>query len=351
MTTDDEVAERLYNDPKAEEVTGQGQFWKALGAEHAEALEAHGFDAVKRVQALRYFTWRWGARRALLGHQGRYVLTHTKPATWLRAALSPVNLSPDAWAPASWSRGERWLYAVATRLIWEIARRYGSRRTLDLAEPMLGSPFPIRWRGRLISQDLANTALEMASIEEALAGSRPEHVLEIGAGYGRTAHAILSIYPEAAYTIVDIRPAIDISRWYLTTLFPDRDLTFIDGTDPGASPRPFDLAVSISSLQEMTREVVDRYLHMLDRDARSGAVVYLKQWFRWWNAVDEIEQTIDDYEFSPRWRRLFRRRARIQTAFAEVAFQAAGPREEERSVWVAAAVREAAQARSDTGAP
>jgi hypothetical protein len=37
-----------------------GRYWQALGAQHAEALLAHGFDAVKRVQALRYFTWRCG---------------------------------------------------------------------------------------------------------------------------------------------------------------------------------------------------------------------------------------------------------------------------------------------------
>lgn len=308
-------------------MAGPGQFWQALGEDHAEALQAHGFASVKRVQALRYFNWRWGARRAILGHQGRYLLTHTGPATWLRAALSRIDLLPEAWTPTAWPRSERWLYAVATRLIWEVARRHGSRPTLDLPEPTLGSPFPIRWRGRLISQDLANTALEMASIGEALAGSQPKHVLEIGAGYGRTAHAILSIYPDAAYTIVDIPPAIDISRWYLKALFPGRDLAFVDGTDGNASPRPFDLAISISSLQEMTREVVDHYLDMLDRHAEPGAVVYLKQWIRWWNSADGIEQKIADYEMPPPWRRLFRRRARVQTGFAEVAFQAAGPRQ------------------------
>ena len=99
---------------------------------------------------------------------------------------------------------------------------------LALDEPSLGAPFPIRWRGRLITQDLANTALEVASVRELLAGRSPRHVIEIGAGYGRTAHAILSIYPEASYTVVDIEPALQISRWYLTSLFPGREIVHID---------------------------------------------------------------------------------------------------------------------------
>ncbi len=52
-------------------------------------------------------------------------------------------------------------------------------------------------------------------------------ILEVGAGYGRTAYALLNLYPHATYTIVDIEPAILISRWYLTQLFPDRDLRFM----------------------------------------------------------------------------------------------------------------------------
>ncbi|HET9497994.1 MAG TPA: putative sugar O-methyltransferase, partial [Candidatus Limnocylindria bacterium] len=241
---------------RGREMTDGGKFWEDLAAEHADALEVHGFDSVKRVQALRYFTWRWGMRRALLGHQGRYLLTHSWPSSWLRAALGRVDLSEGAWAPVTWPRGERWLYAIATRLAWDVARRHGSPATLALPEPALGSPFPIHWRGRLISQDLANTALEMRSIEEALDGRRPDHVLELGAGYGRTAYAVLSNYPDASYTIVDIRPAIEISRWYLTALFPNRDITFVDGADADSLARPFDLAISISSLQEMTPEVV-----------------------------------------------------------------------------------------------
>lgn len=298
------------------------RFWRQLGAEHAAKLDAHGFESVKRVQALRYFNWRWTLRRAIGGEQGRYLLTHSSFRSWMRALATPATLSDAAWTPAMWPRRDRWIYIIATRLIWDIAMRLGSRHVLELPEPALGAPFPVRWRGRLISQDLANTALEMASIEEALGGRVPSSIIEIGAGYGRTAYAMLSRYPTVSYTIIDISPALDISRWYLTTLFPERDIEFLDAAHYDRITAPFDLAVSISSLQEMSHEQVRGYLGLLDRLARPGAVTYLKQWERWWNPIDEIEQTTANYVLPPRWRRLFSRQCPIQTTFTEIAWTA-----------------------------
>jgi len=101
-----------------------------------------------------------------------------------------------------------------------------------LPEPALGQPLPVTWRGRLISQDLANTALEVAAIGRALAGRKPRSILELGAGYGRTAYALLSLFPEATYTIVDIEPALTISRWYLSELFGADRLRFLSRRKP-----------------------------------------------------------------------------------------------------------------------
>jgi putative sugar O-methyltransferase len=296
------------------------RFWQKLAEEQSTDLETHGFAFVKRVQALWYFTWRWKGDQ-LIG-DWRYILNRTDPIAWIRAAVTPANLAREDWLPAAWTRLHRWTYTIATRLLWEVALKEGSRDVLALAEPTLGAPFPVRWRGRLISQDLANTSLEMASIEEALEGRSPKHVVEIGAGYGRTAHAILSCYPDASYTVVDIHPAIDISHWYLRTLFPDRDLTFIDAELGVPHPVPFDLAISISSLQEMTLQQVTEYLRMVDTSALPGAVVYFKQWARWWNPDDEVELTMSDYRLPDRWRMVFERRARVQQRFGEAGWRA-----------------------------
>ena len=294
------------------------EFWTELAHAHDEALAEHGFADVKRIQALRYFTWRWNPGRLRGSHQARYLLRRVPPMTIIRALL-PGDLSRGAWSPTTWSRSERWLYSVASRLVWEIAAERGSRAVLALPEPPLGHPLPVAWRGRLISQDLANTALEVGSIWSALDGRSPAHILEIGAGYGRTAYGLLSLFPQATYTIVDIPPALDISRWYLTALFPDRDLTFIDAR--AAEPdRAFDLALTISSLAEMPSDEAARYVAMFGRLAAPGATVYLKQWERWHNPVDDIEYRFDESS-PPDGQPIFRRRAPVQTAFLEGAWR------------------------------
>lgn len=295
------------------------EFWVDLAETHANALDDHGLATVKRVQALRYFTWRWSPGRLRDSHQARYLVRNVPAGRHLRALVARSDLSDRTWQPVTWARLERWLFVLASRLAWEVALIRGSREVVALPEPELGGPFPIDWCGRLISQDLANTALEVAAIQAALAGRAPKRILEVGAGYGRTAYALLSIVPDAAYTVVDIPPALDISRWYLTSLFPDRDLTFVDArtADPEEA---FDLALSISSLAEMSRADVERYLALFKRLATPGAVVYLKQWARWHNPVDGIDYTFED--FAPQGgQQILRRKAPIQTAFIEAAWR------------------------------
>jgi SAM-dependent methyltransferase len=239
--------------------------------------------------------------------------------------VTPTTLSDDAWDGVAWKKRDRWLYAFATRLLWRYAERNDTTGTTALPEPLFGDPLPVRWGGRLISQDLANSSLEVAAIQRALGERRPKSILEIGAGYGRTAYALLNCYPEATYTIVDIEPAIEISRWYLAKLFPLDRLRFIA---PEAladlPPGSVDLALSISSLQEMTGEQVAGYLSALDRVAREGTV-YLKQWIAWRNPVDDIELRFDDYPIPAGWEAVYRERAPVQTNFAQAAWRVSAP--------------------------
>jgi putative sugar O-methyltransferase len=182
----------------------------------------------------------------------------------------------------------------------------------------------VHWRGRLISQDLANAALETTAVARALGGRAPRSVLEVGAGYGRTAYALLSRFPEAAYAIVDIEPALTISRWYLTNLFPSRRIHFLTPDDAGGlEPGCADLVVSISSLQEMTREQLEGYLSLFDRVVDEG-VVYLKQWRSWRNPEDGIVFDLRGYRLPPRWRLVFDEPAPVQTNFQQTAWRLGG---------------------------
>ena len=244
------------------------RFWDELGAEHDRALQDHGPELIKRQQALRYFTWTWRWRALPKSEQFRFLLGHSTPWDLFSAATKSSDMGDTAWIGVPWTLADRWLYSFATRLLW----RYADRATrghpsLRLAEPLLGSPLPVVDCGRLISQDLANTAIELATIDRGGVRS-PGQVLEVGAGYGRTAFAILSLFPDCKYTVVDIEPALTITRWYLTQLFPTDRITFLSPAQINEIPRSsMDLAVSIFSLSEMTPETRDEYLLLFDRVA------------------------------------------------------------------------------------
>ena len=303
----------------SKELGTPSEFWSRLGADHAAALEREGFEHVKRSQALRYFTWRWRTGRLLASEQLRFLLAHSRPGDWRAALARPLDVSSSAWHGIDWSRGERRAYVIAVRLLWRYAERHGDDAVMALAEPELGDPLPVHLDGRLISQDLANSALEVAAIRRALGTRAPARVIEIGGGYGRSAYALLHRFPEARYTIVDIEPAASISRWYLGQLFPGR----VEVIDPesalGLDPASFDLGLSISSLQEMRPDQIRSYLELLDRVA-AGGTVYLKQWAEWENPDDHVRIRFSDYPIPAAWRRHFEEPCAVQTRFVHAAW-------------------------------
>jgi putative sugar O-methyltransferase len=292
-------------------------FWQKLSEQHAADLDRFGLDAIKRHQALRYFTWRWSWSSLRTSRQMRFLLKCSSAWTVGRCLLQPASLSGRRWQGVMWNRRDRWLYVFATRLLWEYARKHDPLGVLSLAEPELGSPLPVRWRNRLISQDLANSALEVTAIARALECERPRSIIEVGAGYGRTAYALLHAFPDTTYTIVDIEPALSISRWYLGQLFPSDRLQFLRPDEAESlSEGSADLVVAVSSLHEMTSEQVAHYLDLFDRVARGGRV-YLKQWQRWANPEDGITLDFGEYPIPPGWRRVFDEAAPVQTNFRQ----------------------------------
>ncbi len=275
-------------------------------------------ERMKRHQALRYFTWRWAWLRP--SEQLRFLVRHTRPAEWLRAAAERVDLSDGPWHDVPWHRSERWLYTVMIRLLWQYTQRHDRIGAVALTEPTLGDPLPVSFKGRLISQDLANSSLEVNAMARALSGRRPHSILELGAGYGRNAYVLLHMYPKCQYTIIDIEPALSISRWYLTNLFPPDRLHFLSPDAAMTLPSgSFDLALSISSLQEMRPDQLAGYMSLIDRLTCNG-IVYIKQWRSWHNPEDNVTLRFADYPIPGRWKLIFLDRAPVQTKFQEAAW-------------------------------
>jgi len=294
-------------------------FWQRLGKRHEDLLEQFGQENIKRHQAFRYFTWSWRWYSLLWNRHFRFLITRTSPRSWLGAAREHQDFDAVTWNQLPGNRLQRWLYTFSTRLLWDYASNEGDRDVMRLGEPALGNPPPVTMGGAPISQDLANTALEVAAIRRAVGGGEPESILEIGAGYGRTAYGLLGVFPATRYTVIDIEPALSLARWYLTTLFPGRELTFL--TPGEATPERLgrvDLALSISSLQEMTRDQIDGYLKLID--TVTDGVVFLKQWRRRTNWSDRITWRFSELVIPKRWKEKFREASPVQTDFEQAAW-------------------------------
>ncbi len=185
--------------------------WQRLATEHADALQLSGPEWVKRSQALRHFTWRWRWWTALRGEQLRFLLLRTSPLTWLRCATVPTDLSDLAWTGDLATdrtvdvRG-RGPPPVGVRAATRHVSR--SRAARAVGRPSLSGH--VAWPPNLpgprkqCTRSRSHPASTRCPRGTLLFGNRR---LEIGAGYGRTAYVLLSVFPGSTYTIVDIEPA------------------------------------------------------------------------------------------------------------------------------------------------
>lgn len=328
---------------EAEPLFRPSAFWDEIVTEHLARLDHTGFEGFKRSTNLCYFQW------MLHGWRDEQMLAVAR--RWLRrpsAAVLRARLADDRdinadGPPRLVSARDRRLYALFVAMLWEYARRRDRHGILDaLEEPALGDPVIVRHRGRRISQDIANSALELCAILDALPGGllRGATVLEIGAGYGRLAWALARTAPDTRLVIVDIPPALAIAQRYLSETLPERrvfrfrrfgsagevaeelteaDLAFLTPNQLELiEPLGARLGVNISSLHEMRPEQIERMLALVDRHVQG--FFYTKQWERWENPADHVVAAREEYPYPAHWRRIFERRHPIQRAFFEALY-------------------------------
>ena len=142
----------------------------------------------------------------------------------------------------------------------------------SLGNTNVGAPTTIRMRGLDINIDHLFAVEEFMFIDKALDFRTIKAIVEIGAGFGRTAHALMALAPQIeTYIIVDIPSVLRLSQQLLKRLVPDRysRIRFIDATSADAwKGLRSDLAINIDSFQEMLPGTIDAYRDGIVRNAR-----------------------------------------------------------------------------------
>ena len=150
-----------------------------------------------------------------------------------------------------------------------------------------------------ITQDDINSLFEYEQIEKLLnkLTSIKGTFLEVGAGSGRTAKAVLSIKNNVKYVIADIPPAINICLDSLRNTFPEKKIAtgfkyntskdlndLINKNDiilifPHQiklfSKKTFDITIAIDCLHEMEKKIIKNYMKTFE-DVSS--MIYFKVW-------------------------------------------------------------------------
>jgi putative sugar O-methyltransferase len=306
------------------EIYRPSRFWDHLNSVNTQWLDDLGLANFKRTVAQNYYNWLIVSRR---DPQFRAVVRQWLRSPTLRPLLTrmdpPEMLRTLIGLEDHFSRPARLVYRLFVAMLWDVAARDDLLGlTGRLEEPLLGNPIHIVSQGRRISQDLANSIRERSAVARWGLPGRSNRLLvaELGAGYGRLGHVFLSD-PTCRYFIFDIPPALYVSQWYLSRLFPERkvftfrhfdrfdavaaeledaDIAFLTPNQMAMFPDgTFDVTVSISTLPEMSPAQISNYLAELSR--LSHGTIYLKQWRQWFNDKDNFEFTYDRLVLPANW--------------------------------------------------
>jgi len=307
------------------------EFWTFWGTYHAALLRTYGMDNFKRTVAHNYQNWLITSLndpqlRAMLSNWPR----HGSAEPLLTAIETPSHVGyhhsrsfEDPEYALAFPEA-RAMYRLAVGLIWEYVRMGDQPGLLDrLEEPAIGGPIRIERRGRLISSDLAHSVRErnllLATCD--LKGDEGLCVGELGAGHGRLAD-LFGRSTNYRYVIFDIAPALYVSQWYVTRLFPDAKIfafrpfaSFADVAEEVAASRfafftanqieafpdgYFDCFINMNSLMEMRREQILNFIGHIDRLTRTAFLS--RQWLTWRNEWDKITIGRGDFVLGDRWR-------------------------------------------------
>ena len=325
---------------KAPKVYQSSNFWKELNKKHIKQLSNEGFDNFKRSVNMRYFNW---GVLGILIHQLSPVFSE-----FLKGNFAPIfnshfinSRSKDNSHAKFFNDVPAFIYRVYVAALRDYVYHNDILKILNhLEEPLIGNPFGIVYKNKIVSQDLCNSVHEFYSITQKTSLKKNLEIAEIGAGYGRLAYVFLDTLPKSSYCIIDIPPALFIAQEYLSKVFPKERIfyfrpftSFEEVKEEFESARIkflmahqieylpdkyFDLIITVSSLHEMTLEQIDKYVKHIGR--LTYGYFYTKQWCRS-RIKDNFYIKENEYPIPKNWRVIYKERHPIQSMFFEALYK------------------------------
>lgn len=134
-----------------------------------------------------------------------------------------------------------------------------------LSNTQVGDPTIITFNKNNIDIDYLLSVEEFIFLNENLEFNKIKTITEIGAGFGRTCHTLLSLNPHIEkYIIIDLPEILNLSKLFLSKVIPEcfNKVEFISNEDINTlSPISSDLTINIDSFQEMSPSVIDFYIN------------------------------------------------------------------------------------------
>jgi putative sugar O-methyltransferase len=204
------------------------------------------------------------AQSPLWEHNISTVMTKAAVTDLSEFKSTGVNFKLALWDPRS--NGLRYLKTLVHTLAaalgpanWARLRRIPNRH--------VGAPISVVYDGELVCLDYLMAVYELEFITGG-ADLDGMAVVEIGAGYGRTCHAMMSNHDIASYDIIDLESTLSLARAYLRKVLDDERFARIgfhsvNDVDALFEAREFDLCINIDSFAEMPAETVLAYLELI----------------------------------------------------------------------------------------
>jgi putative sugar O-methyltransferase len=329
------------------EAAGPSALWVTAGNINNQQLQESGYANFKQTVALDYYTWVLVQKDKSLFYLLRILprnsqvkdLVKNLPLQATLKSILRTCLVPKKHQYFTWAQSLA--YNFLTYLLWEYAIRNDPHHLRDrLAEPLEGNPPRVFAKGKLISQDLANSMLEYSSIMGSV--NQVSTIIELGAGSGRTAFVFLKLMPFVKYIIADIQPALAIAEKYLASQFPERrifhyrpfdsyldvkeeleraDIIFLASDQLQLLPdKMADLFINISSFHEMRQDQVEYFFRLVAKLTRR--YFYFKQWkvSKAYKKGWDVIKGEASYPVGKNWKKVYHRTCRVQTDLFEALY-------------------------------